>query len=179
MGVGRGPIGLVAPWRSKTLDSQPGKCNMGPVSIDVHDFQLFQKRCHGFLARYLWCFRPDRRKVVYSSFSVGTKKMRGQKLCRFVVVSPREVHFSFGLCHFKFSDFRSFFEGSVVCPVSVLPRKCSLNLATNRMTALALLSMLMCSKTEGGAKTKSLQQRSTRNRDQCYTTCIHSAVALL
>ena len=38
LGVGRGPIGLVAPLRFKTLDSQPEKSNMGPVSNDFHDF---------------------------------------------------------------------------------------------------------------------------------------------
>ena len=37
-GVGMGPIGLVAPLRFKTLDSQPEKSNMGPVSTNVHDF---------------------------------------------------------------------------------------------------------------------------------------------
>ena len=36
LGVGRGPIGLVAPSRFKTLDSQPEKSNMGPVSIKFH-----------------------------------------------------------------------------------------------------------------------------------------------
>ena len=38
LGVGRGPIGLVAPLRFNLLDSQPEKSNMGPVSIDFHDF---------------------------------------------------------------------------------------------------------------------------------------------
>ena len=38
LGVRMGPIGLGAPLRFKTLDSQPEKSNMGPVSIDVHDF---------------------------------------------------------------------------------------------------------------------------------------------
>ena len=38
LGVEMGPIGLGAPLRSKTLDSQPEKSNMGPVSINVHDF---------------------------------------------------------------------------------------------------------------------------------------------
>ena len=38
LGVGMGPIGLGAPLRFKTLDSQPEKSNMGPVSTDVHDF---------------------------------------------------------------------------------------------------------------------------------------------
>ena len=41
LGVGRGPIGLVAPLRFKTLDSQPEKSNMGPVSTDVHYFCYF------------------------------------------------------------------------------------------------------------------------------------------
>ena len=38
LGVGRGPIGLVAPLGFKTLDSQLEKSNMGPVSTDFHDF---------------------------------------------------------------------------------------------------------------------------------------------
>ena len=76
--VGSGPIGFVAPWRFKTLDSQPERSNMGPVPIDVHDFRVFQKSCHGFLARYLSCFQPNRPNVGFSSFSVGTKKMRGK-----------------------------------------------------------------------------------------------------
>ena len=53
LGVGRGPIGLVATLRFKTLDSQPDSSNMGPVSIDFHDFGHFQKSCHVFMARYL------------------------------------------------------------------------------------------------------------------------------
>ena len=38
LGVGMGPIGLVAPLRFKTLDSQSEKSNIGPASINVHDF---------------------------------------------------------------------------------------------------------------------------------------------
>ena len=38
LGVGRGPIGLVAPLRFKMIDSQPEKSNMRPVSIVFHDF---------------------------------------------------------------------------------------------------------------------------------------------
>ena len=83
---------------------------MGPVSTVFHDFRPFRKRCHGFLARYLSCFRPSRPKTLFSTFSVETKKMRDEKLCRFVVVSPREVHFSVGLCHFEFSDFLTFLK---------------------------------------------------------------------
>ena len=41
LGAGRGPIGLVAPLRFKILDSQPDSSNMGPVSIDFHDFVTF------------------------------------------------------------------------------------------------------------------------------------------
>ena len=36
--IGMDPIGLGAPLRFKTLDSQPEKSNMGPVSTFVHDF---------------------------------------------------------------------------------------------------------------------------------------------
>ena len=43
LGVGRVPIGLVAPWRFKTLDSQPDSSNMGPVPIDVHEFAIVRK----------------------------------------------------------------------------------------------------------------------------------------
>ena len=108
--VGSGPIGLVAPRRFKILDSQPGKSNMGPVPIDVHDFRLFQKSCHGFLALYLPRFRSDRLKTEYLSFSAGTKKMRGEKLHRFVVVSPREVPSLRVSCPFKIFNFRSFLK---------------------------------------------------------------------
>ena len=38
LGVRRGPIGLVAPWRFQTLDSQPDPSNMGPVSNICDDF---------------------------------------------------------------------------------------------------------------------------------------------
>ena len=91
LGVGRVPIGLVAGLRFKWLDSQPDSSNVGPVSIDFHDVRLFRKSCHGFLARYLSYFRPNRLQNGFSIFSVGTKKMRNEKLRRFVVVSRREV----------------------------------------------------------------------------------------
>ena len=110
LGVGRVPIGLVAPLRFKWLDSQPDSSNMGPVSIDFHEFRQFQKSCHGFLARYLSCFRPNRPKVGFSSFLVGTKKMRDEKLRRFVVVSPREVPSLSVSCPFKILNFRSFLK---------------------------------------------------------------------
>ena len=91
LGFPSGPIGFIAPLRFKILDSQPDPPNMGPVPVDFHDFRHFQKSCHGFLARYLSCFRPSRPKVGFSSFGVRTQKMREEKLCRFTVVSPREM----------------------------------------------------------------------------------------
>ena len=57
LGVGRVPIGLVAPLRFKWLDSQPDSSNMGPVSTDFNEFCAFLKSWGGFLARYLSCFR--------------------------------------------------------------------------------------------------------------------------
>ena len=114
LGVGRCPISFLAPWRFKTLDSQPGKCNMGPVSIVLHDFRPFRKRCHGFLARYLSCFRPSRPKNLFSTFSVETKKVRHEKLCRFVVVSPREVLFLTCSCQFQILSFSYFFKASAL-----------------------------------------------------------------
>ena len=89
LGVGRGPIGLVAPLRFKTLDSQPDKSSMGPVYIDFHDFTTFQTSGADSLARYLPCFRPGALRKQFPSVLVGIKKMCDEKLCRFVVVSPR------------------------------------------------------------------------------------------
>ena len=108
LGFRRGPIGFIAPLSFKWLDSQPVKSNMGPVPIDFHDFRLSQKSCHGFLARYLSCFRPSRPKVGFFRFLVGTKKNRDEKLRRFVVVSPREVPYLSVSCPFKIFKFRSF-----------------------------------------------------------------------
>ena len=83
---------------------------MGPVSTDFHDFRLFQKRFLVCLTRYLSGFRPGRPEVDFLIFSVGTKKMRGHKLCRFVVVSPREVPSLTFTCQFKILSDRSFFN---------------------------------------------------------------------
>ena len=41
LGVQRGLIGFGAALRFKTLESQPGKSNMGPVSIIFDDSELF------------------------------------------------------------------------------------------------------------------------------------------
>ena len=58
LGVGRAPIGLVAPCTFKILDSQPDSSNMGPGWIHFHRFHDFQKSCRVFLTLYLSCFRP-------------------------------------------------------------------------------------------------------------------------
>ena len=58
LGVGRVPIGLVAPLRFKWLDSQPDSSNMGPVSTDFQELYDVLKSWGGFLTRYLSCFRP-------------------------------------------------------------------------------------------------------------------------
>ena len=79
-GVPSGSIGLVAPLRLKMLDSQPDSSNMGPVSIDFHDFGNFQKSCHVFWARYLSCFQPGRPKSRFSGFPVETKKKARRKV---------------------------------------------------------------------------------------------------
>ena len=44
LGIGRSPIGLVAPLRFKTLASLPESSNMGSVSIDFHEHLDFQER---------------------------------------------------------------------------------------------------------------------------------------
>ena len=133
-GVRRGPNRLVAPCRFKILDFQPDSSDMGQVPIDFHDVRLFQKSCHGFLTRYLSCFRPNRPKVDISSFLVSIKKMRDEKLCRFVVVSPREVPSLPVSCPFKTLNFPIILECSFFCRVSGLPKKCTLIVSVNRMS---------------------------------------------
>ena len=110
LGFRRGPIGFIAPLSFKWLDSQPEKSNMGPVPTDFHDFLTFQKSQDGFLTRYLSCFRAGASKFAFSRFPVRTKKNRDEKLCRFVVVSPREVPSLPVSCPFKIFNFRSFLK---------------------------------------------------------------------
>ena len=134
-GSRRCPMEFLAHWRFKWLDSQPVESEMGPIPINFHEFRLFQKSCHGFLAHYLSCFRANRPEVGFSSFWVGTKKMRDEKLHRFVVVSPREVPSLTFSCPFKISEFRSFLK----VPHSPSPfhapatrKKCTLLVSVNR-----------------------------------------------
>ncbi len=75
--VGMGPIGLVAPLRFKTVDSQPEYSNMSPVQTDVHDFCDFQKSGRVFLTRYLSCFRPGCFKIrIFEVFGRNQKDAR-------------------------------------------------------------------------------------------------------
>ena len=55
-------------------------------------------------------FGPGASKFAFSRFSAGTKTMRDEKLCRFVVVSPREVPSLPFSCPFKIFNFRSFLK---------------------------------------------------------------------
>ena len=119
LGLPSGPIGFVAPLGFKILDSQPEKSNMGPVPTDFYDFLTFQKSQDGFVTRYLSCFRAGASKFVFLRFSVGTKKNRDEKLCRFVVVSCREVlSFAFSW-PFKIFNFRSFLRSPSPLPVPI------------------------------------------------------------
>ena len=114
-GIGRGRIGLVTSLRFKMLDSQPEKSNMGPVWMDVHDFQGFRKSCLGCLARYLSCFRLGRSEITISIFVGGTKKLYDEKSRRFVVASPREVPYFAFSCSFKIFNFQSFLKPLPLC----------------------------------------------------------------
>ena len=109
------PMGLVAPLRFKTLDSHPEKSNMGQASTEFSDFVIFQKSSDDSLTRYLYRFRHGAPKKRSSSFSVGTKKMCSEKLCRFVVVSPRELPSLTFSCPFKILVFRSFLKVPPPC----------------------------------------------------------------
>ena len=91
LGGGRGSIGLIAPLTFKWLDSQPEWSNMSLIWIDFHDFYDFQKSCGGFRHCIYRVFGPGASESAFSIISVGSKKMRDEKLCRFVVVSAREV----------------------------------------------------------------------------------------
>ena len=77
LGVGRVPIGLVAPLRFKWLDSQPDSSKMGPVSIDFHEFCDFLKSWGGFLTWYLSCFRPEWSEIrIFQVFGRDQKEPR-------------------------------------------------------------------------------------------------------
>ena len=60
-------------------------------------------------------FGPGASKSAIPMFSVGIKKMLDKKLCRFVVVSPREVPYSTFSCPFKIFNFRSFLKAPSIC----------------------------------------------------------------
>ena len=80
-GVGRVPIGLVAPLRFKWLDSQPDSSNMGLVPTDVHDFCDLQKSCPAFMIRYLSFFRPGSFQIcIFEVFDRNQKDVRGKHM---------------------------------------------------------------------------------------------------
>ena len=106
MGVGRGPIGLVAVLRFKTLDSQPGNCHMSRVSTDFHVSCCVFRNLHVASEPDVHHIFGLSSQIRFSVTPVWNEKMCEQKTCRFVVVSPREVHFSLGFGHFEFSGFR-------------------------------------------------------------------------
>ena len=141
--VGRRSIGFIAPLSFKWLDSQLDSSNMGPVPTEFNDFRLSQKSCHGFLARYLSCFRPNRPKVGFSSFLARTKKNRDEKLCRFVVVSPREVPSLPVSCPFEILMFQSFLPVHSLFRSQKFRKKCTLVVSVNRISDL-LECMVTC-----------------------------------
>ena len=80
LGVGRGPIGLVAPCTFKIRDSQADSSNMGPVPAEFHESHDFQKSCSGFLTRYLLRFRPGCFPICISEVFGRNQKDARQKV---------------------------------------------------------------------------------------------------
>ena len=115
LGVGMGPIGLVAALSFKMLDSQPDSLNMGPVWFDVHDFCIFSKSPMAFWHGIYRVFGPGASEFTCSSCRIENKKNRDEKLCRFVVVSPREVPYSTVSYQFKIFNFLSFLVAPHFC----------------------------------------------------------------
>ena len=77
LGVPSGPIGFVATVGFKILDYQPDSSNMGPISIDFHQFCDFLKSWCGFLTRYLSCFRPGCFRIhIFQVFGRDRKEPR-------------------------------------------------------------------------------------------------------
>ena len=87
-------------WLRSTLRIQKAWCSARRVQ-------------HGSSFDWFWWFpekmswRPGNQKSWFSRFSVDIKKLLGEKLCRFVVVSPRRgPSFAFS-CPFNIFHFRS------------------------------------------------------------------------
>ena len=75
------------------------------------NFMIFRKNVAVSWPGFYRVFCPGASKSAISMFSVGFKKMRDKKLCRFVVVSLREVPYSTVSCSFKIFIFRLFLRG--------------------------------------------------------------------
>ena len=86
-------------------DSQPGKWHMGSFSIIFHNLGIVPTSSGGRLAWYLQYFRPGRPNFVNISFLSRSKKMRAEKLYRFVVVLCRYQCFSVPLWPNEISEF--------------------------------------------------------------------------
>ena len=69
----------------------------GSFSNIFKDFATSPRSSGGRLAWYLSHFRPGRPNFINISFLGRSKKMRAEKLCRFVVVLCRDLCFSFPL----------------------------------------------------------------------------------
>ena len=125
LGVGSGPIGLVAPLTFKWLDSQPESSNMGLMWTVFYDFCDFQKSCGGFLTRYLSCFRPGCLRIhIFEVFGRNQKDARqkvtpiggGINHLEKCLFQPFRVHFRFSIFgHFcRPISFACLESGSVV-----------------------------------------------------------------
>ena len=132
LGVGRVPIGLVAPLRFKMLDSQPDSSNMGQVSIDFHEFCDFLNSWGSFLTRYLSCFRSGCFTIhIFQVFGRNQKDARRKVMqIRGGITSGSALFDPF----VAIQDFRFLlmFVTSSVFPVSGLPKKCALIISVNR-----------------------------------------------
>ena len=96
------------------LASQPEKSNMGPVQADFHDFVIFEKVIMDLWPGICCVFGLVPSQDRFSRLWAGTKKMRDEKLCRFVVVSAREVPSLSFSCRFKIRIFRLFLKAPLI-----------------------------------------------------------------
>ena len=79
------------------------------------DFAIFEKVAMASWHDIYRVFGPGASEFAFPRFLVGTKKMRDEKLRRFVVISPREVpSFAFSW-PFKIFNFLSFLKVPPFC----------------------------------------------------------------
>ena len=132
LGVGRVPIGLVAPWRFKWLDSQPDSSNMGPVLTDFHEICDFLKSCGGFLTLYLSCFRPGCFTIhIFQVFGRDQKEPRRKVTQIRGGITSGSALFDLFVASKDFR-FSMIFHGPSVVFVPGLLEKCTLIISVNR-----------------------------------------------